>query len=85
MSEPAMRELVLNEVQQIPEDRLAEIYDVIHFFRVGVETTRVSGSNVMRFAGAWAEMSADEFEGFVSDISRRRVQAFTERRRDGNA
>lgn len=30
-------EKILQELQDIPEDKLAEIYDLIHYFRLGLE------------------------------------------------
>ena len=28
---------IIQELQDIPEDKLAEIYDIIHYFRLGLE------------------------------------------------
>ncbi|MBE9058354.1 hypothetical protein [Sphaerospermopsis sp. LEGE 08334] len=29
---------IIQELRDIPEDKLAEIYDLIHYFRIGLET-----------------------------------------------
>jgi hypothetical protein len=29
---------IYQELQDIPEDKLAEVYDLIHYFRLGLET-----------------------------------------------
>ncbi|AFY48308.1 hypothetical protein Nos7524_2467 [Nostoc sp. PCC 7524] len=28
---------IIQELQDIPEDKLAEIYDIIHYFRIGLD------------------------------------------------
>ena len=28
---------IIQELREIPEDKLAEIYDIIHYFRIGLE------------------------------------------------
>ena len=32
----ALQQKIIQELQQIPENKLAEIYDLIHYFRVGL-------------------------------------------------
>lgn len=31
---------IIQELEQIPEEKLAEIYDLIHYFRVGLNQTK---------------------------------------------
>jgi len=31
-----LKEQIIEEIKQIPEDKLLEIYDLIHYFRLGV-------------------------------------------------
>ncbi len=31
-----LQQQMIDEIKQIPEDKLAEIYDVIHYFRLGL-------------------------------------------------
>jgi uncharacterized protein YehS (DUF1456 family) len=35
-----LREQLAEEIRQIPDTKLSEVLDVIHYFRVGVESTR---------------------------------------------
>jgi hypothetical protein len=37
----ALREQLMLEIQHIPENRLREIFDVIHFFRLGLDSVQV--------------------------------------------
>jgi len=32
-----LQEQIMQEIQDIPEDKLAEIYDLIHYFRLGLQ------------------------------------------------
>ncbi|HBA65432.1 MAG TPA: hypothetical protein DCZ48_04510 [Methylococcaceae bacterium] len=32
-----LQEQIMKELQDIPEDKLAEIYDLIHYFRLGLK------------------------------------------------
>ena len=36
----ATKDEITMELEKIPQDKFAEIYDVIHFFRLGVENER---------------------------------------------
>jgi hypothetical protein len=73
--------LVIEEIRLVPKDRLREIYDFIHFFRLGLETVRSRDAteDIMRFAGCWQDMADDEFEDFSQEIAERRKQAFSGR------
>lgn len=31
---------IIEELQDIPEDKLSEIYDIIHYFRLGINSQR---------------------------------------------
>lgn len=68
---------IIEEIKQIPPDRLAEVYSFIHFFRLGLESEspQSDSSAIMQFAGCWQDMAAEEFHGFLEDISDRRQQA----------
>ena len=67
-----------DEIREIPESRLQEIYDVIHFFRLGLEKVVPNKPDVMRFAGACDDMQ--HFEGFEAELKQRRHAAFKSRR-----
>jgi hypothetical protein len=75
------REKLLEEVKRIPDDKLAEVYAILHYYRLGVESTQQRPADVLQYAGSWADMPADEFEDFIQDVQVRRQQAFSERRK----
>ena len=70
---------VIEEIRLVPKDRLREIYDFIHFFRLGLETVKDDTKNIMRFAGCWQDMTDEEFKDFSHEIAVRRRQAFSGR------
>ncbi len=40
----SLREQLVDEIRQIPDAKLPEVLDVIHYFRVGVESTEQNKS-----------------------------------------
>ena len=81
MANTALRVKVIEEIQQMPEEKLSEIYDVLHFFRIGVQHTPASSheNTVMAFAGCWGEMTNEEFDALLNDMTTRRTRAFSGR------
>ncbi len=71
---------VTEEIMLIPNDRLSELYDFIHFFRLGLETAKSGPKNTMRFAGSWKDMTDMEFKEFSEEIAGRRRYAFSGRK-----
>lgn len=75
-----LRLKAIEEIRHIPEEKLREIYDVIHFFRVGVESVKpIPDDNIMSYAGCWDDMPDEMFNSFLLDIAERRSYAFSGR------
>ena len=72
-----IRVKVLDEVKLVPDDKLAELYDFVHYFRLGLQTPQGSIRQIMRFAGSWKDMPEEDFAQFSKEISQRRKQAFS--------
>ncbi|WP_066382006.1 MULTISPECIES: hypothetical protein [unclassified Anabaena] len=70
---------VWEEVQQIPEAKLAQLYELIHGFRLSAETNSSNTTKIMQFAGCWSDLSEEAYSEFVDDIAIRRQQAFSQR------
>lgn len=86
MAHSLEREKIMDEVKRIPENRLAEIYSLLHYFRIGIEQSRETLKPIMQFAGAWSGMPEEIFSDFMSSITTRRHEAFAGRRvRETNA
>lgn len=77
-----IRTKVITEINLIPEDKLEELYNFIHYWRLNVESSPGSLEQTMQFAGCWNDMSDEMFANFSEEINIRRQQAFFERRSD---
>ena len=82
MDVSSLKAKLLAEVQQVPENRLAALYDLIHHFRMAVDDTEFNTHATMNYAGCWSNLPDQVFDDFVADISSRRQQAFSGRRTD---
>lgn len=80
MSVPAERTRILREIELIPEDRLSELYDFLHYYRLGLEVAKEPAGSVMHFAGSWRGMPDEAFAAFAQDVAERRRRAFSRRR-----
>ncbi len=59
---------------------MEELYNFIHYFRLGVEVSQESLNPTMEFAGFWNDMLDEMFANFNEEISTRRQQSFSGRR-----
>lgn len=85
MSISIVREKVIKEVQLIPEEKLSEIYNFLHFFRLGIQKSKGNSKEILKFAGSWKDMPEDIFQEFADDIVKRRKNAFSGRRTSGTS
>ena len=77
-----IRTKVITEINLIPEDKLEELYNFIHYWRLNGESSPGSLEQTMQFAGCWNDMSDETFANFSEEINIRRQQAFFEKRSD---
>lgn len=93
MESSNLRTEVIKEINLIPEEKLTELYNFIHYFRLGVEasidTVIANPKNdgtlqekIMQLAGSWNDMPDEVFADFNEEIITRRQQAFLRRRSD---
>lgn len=81
MTTVMIKSKVLQEIDLIPEDRLTDLYNFIHYFRLGLERSRVEcAQSIMAFAGCWKDMPEEAFADLVTEVRERRSQAFRGRR-----
>ena len=71
---------VLSEVQQIPVERLPEVYRLLQAFRLKTSATVNDPRSTMRFAGCWSDLPDATYDDLTTEIATRRQQAFSERR-----
>ena len=77
-----LRTKVITEINLVSPDKLEELYNFIHYFRLGIEVSQPSLNKNMQFAGCWNDMSNEVFTNFNEEIITRRQQAFLGRRSD---
>lgn len=82
MEESIIRDRVMEEIKLIPENKLLEIYDFIHYFRIGLQKSKGNSEQIMKFAGCWKDMPKEIFNDLLEEIGKRRQQAFSRRRTD---
>ncbi|MEB3215594.1 MAG: hypothetical protein VKN72_04930 [Nostocales cyanobacterium 94392] len=93
MESSNLRREVIKEINLIPEEKLTEIYQFIHDFRLNIEAsigTVISNpqkestlqQRIMQFAGSWNNMSDEVFADLSEEIATRRSAAFLKRRSD---
>ncbi len=81
MSSSILKNKLIQEINLIPMEKLSEVYDFIHYFRLGTEKERTqSPDDLLAYSGAWNEMDSDIFDDFMLEIKQRRRKAFSDRR-----
>jgi hypothetical protein len=75
-----MREKLVDEISQIPDEKVPEIFDFIHHFRLGLDLKISNPQKILKLAGSWNDMSEADFSEFQNGIKSRRKNAFISRR-----
>jgi hypothetical protein len=78
----SVKEKIIREVEKIPEEKIAELYNVVHLFRVGVESKKKAAkdrrSEAVKYFGIWKDMSPEE-NAVLDEILARRKRTYRER------
>ena len=81
MASTRLKDKILSEISLLPQDKLSEVYNFLHSFRLGEETGKIEADiDLMSFSGSWKEMDNETFDDFLSDIANRRRRTFRDRR-----
>ena len=77
-----IKEKIIREVEKLPQDKIAEIYDFIHLYRIGIERQKKGVKDkrqaALKFFGIWRNLSNKE-RAALDDIKSRRQRTFRER------
>mgnify|MGYP001593702661 FL=1 len=77
-----IKERIIKEVEKLPEDKIAEVYDFIHLFRIGIEGQRKAVKDkrqeALKLFGVWRNLSGKE-SAVLNEIQSRRQRTFRER------
>lgn len=82
MDKTIIRNKLIKEVNLIPEYKLSEIYNIIHYFRIGLQISKHVETDILKFAGCWNELPEEVFNKFLYDVKNRREKAFEGRRKN---
>jgi hypothetical protein len=78
----SIKEKIIKEVEKIPKNKIAQLYDVIHLFRMEVESPQkaLKGKRIeaVKFFGIWKDMSPEE-NAVLDEILSRRKRTYRER------
>jgi hypothetical protein len=75
-----LRDHIIEELDQIPEVKMAEIYDFLHYYRLGLQQPMAEVNSTLSLAGAWKDRPNEEFDDLLNELTQRRKQAFSGRR-----
>lgn len=71
MSSLSIEKMIEVELKSIPKDKLQEIYDLIHYFRIGIGKERIEDVKSLRlasekkFADIWKEEKDNVWESYL--------------------
>jgi len=78
----SIKEKIIKEVAKIPKNKIAKLYDVIHLFRMEVESVQKAPKDrrieAVKFFGIWENMSPEE-NTVLDEIVARRKRIYTPR------
>jgi len=78
----SIKEKIIKEVEKIPKNKIAKLYDVIHLFRIEVESLQKAPKDkrieAVKFFGLWKDMSPEE-NAVLDEIVARRKRIYTPR------
>ena len=76
LSNGIFRDRNFEEIQRIPETKLEVVFDFLHYFRIGLESTASSiVASIQSFAGSWNDMEESDFKDFLEENDRQRHKA----------
>ena len=76
MNISTLRTQILEEISLIPGNKLPDLYDFIHYFRLGLEASKGNDKQIIQFAGCWQDMPDEIFSQFSKELAERRRRAF---------
>jgi len=81
----AERNKILQEIRLIPDDKLPELYTILHYFRMGVQSSQKEPESILKYAGSWSDLPEEISDSIVQEAYRRRNTAFSRRRNRENS
>jgi len=77
-----IKEKIMKEVEKIPKNKIAQLYDVVHLFRVEVERPQKAPKDRRieseKFFGIWKNITPEE-NAVLEEIQARRKRTYAPR------
>jgi hypothetical protein len=67
---------ILKEIEKVPDDRLDDLFALIHSFQKQNETSENRSKQILSYSGAFKGMSKNEYEDFQRQIKETRNTLF---------
>jgi hypothetical protein len=67
---------ILKELKNVPVDRLADLYSIIHSLRANTKKTVKTSKKILAFAGSFNDMSENDYNDFLKQIRHTRNDLF---------
>ncbi len=67
---------ILEELKNVPANRLEDIYAIIHSLRANTKRSDKTGKNILSFAGSFADMPEHEYNDFLKHTEQTRKDLF---------
>jgi hypothetical protein len=78
----SIKNKIIKEVDKIPKNKIAELYDLVHLFRLKVESPQKAPKDrryeAVKFFGIWKDTSPEE-SAVLDKIQARRKKTYRER------
>jgi len=58
---PILKGKLINEINLIPDEKLSELYNFVHYFRLGIERIKVDKDkeDILSYCGSWKDIKMD--------------------------
>ena len=64
MDKQALKDKLMKEIEALPQDRIGELYDIIHYVRLGLglegKERKGTKKKALEFFGAWRDITPEE-------------------------
>ncbi len=67
---------ILEELKNVPVNRLKDLYSIIHSLGVDTDKTEKSSKKILSFAGSFSDMSDNDFNDFLQETQKNREELF---------
>jgi len=73
---PITYQTIINEINQIPVAFLQDVYQIVHNYQVKVNHKDRNRDEILKFAGAWSDMSDSDFMDMTNEMKKNENDLF---------